>query len=1055
MRATSVPRWALALVLSLAISSPTVGQPASTQAETVHAWLQSYAEDLAAAQDLVGLSIAVTLPNGTTVRVATGLADVELEKPMLPDTRLLGGSTGKTYVAALCLQLSAEGKLDLDAPVQNYLGELPWFAEVPNARTITVQQLLHHSSGIAHYLDDWGFTARFALDRLLGNDTSYSPETMLSFVLGEPALFASGSSYHYSDLNYFLLGLVLEAVSKKEYYELVQSRILGYLDLADTVPSNTTVIPRLATGYAAATLTSRIAGVAGASQVDGVLKVNPAIEWTGGGFATTPGDLSRFYFHLGQGSLPGIGGVDELVADAIPLNPDSLVRYGNGVFVSEREGLGRYFSHTGWYPGYTSNVAYFDDYQFSIALQINQDEGADLYTPVREIARELISLGSPAAQVQRQYSVQLANTIIGSQSIKLEQASAGEAQTSVHYTFQSQGKVTDIYVDALLGADGIPRQMTRSGKAFLYFDIDERFASDGEQAQWNNRVESGNSDSPEGKYYIPYDLLDDGASAPAELALLARAALRRGGEVPLLPYGTARTTVLGWMQVSGIDPAITLDTQLVELSGLSLAPRYIWLDINDASFAEHAGGSIILRGWEHVIEAQTGVQGELIAHVSKARLNNLLRLVVDSEQQPILIQSGSVFNSQTRSFDANTDVLIEDGFITMIGSVDPSAVSAEVYAVDAAGKFLIPGLWDMHVHLNGTDLLKHLAWGVTTVRDLGNNPDRVDALHAGIARGSLIGPTILRAGFIDKSGPIATQAGVLVASRDEALKAVDHFAARGYDQIKLYGAIEAEWIPWIAERSKKHGLRLGGHVPVDGTTARAVADGYDEVQHFIYMWLQFSPEPVELELSFNTARLAKSTPWDSADMQLLIEQFRENEVALDPTLGIYSELLEAKTGEVSRTFKVLGGDLPVQTARAARAGALKPASDLSAEDLSTLFQQAVKLTGKMHAEGVDILVGTDNRALPGAAMHAELELLAEAGIPNADIIYLATSNAASVMNRDDRSGSIAVGQVADIVLLNADPIADISATRDIDAVIRAGVLFDKQALDGVLAGMAN
>ena len=1030
------------LLLALLASRAFSAEPQS--GAELRQWLQGYTTALVEAHGLIGASTAVTLPDGTTLRASAGVADVESGAPLNTTDRLLGGSTGKTYAATLAMMLAAKGELDLGAKVEYYLSDYSWYQEVPNATTITVQTLLNHSSGIPHYIDDMGFQWRFTVDRLIGNDTAYSPEQMLGFVLGEPALFEAGAGHYYSDLNYFLLGLVIEKVASEAYYPLLQEHILDYLQLTDTLPSNQRRIDRLAQGYAADTLINRLAGIAGASQVNGELKADPGIEWTGGGLATTPGDLARFYFHLGQGSLPGIDGISDLSRHSVSTAPGGSTRYGNGVFISDRPELGKYFSHSGWYPGYSSNVAYFVDHRFSIAIQINQDSEVDIYTPLREMATQLIPLLAAAPPEALEYSVLAAGSRIGSQSITRDENNS----VDISYQFATQGKQPYLNINMSLDKDGLPIRMRRHGKAYLYHDIDESFEINAGKATWHSRLESGESTDYGNRYYVAYDLLNDGASAPAETALLAATALRRaGGRLGLLPSGSGHAEVIGWISLENPDTRATLDLQLVELTGLGLSPNYLWLDAAGNSFAEHLGGSVIRVGWESTISQMIEFQTKAVEARNHARHATLLASAIDSRMQPIVITNVNIFDQGIDGFHDGQTVVMEQGRISAVGpSADVTSPSG-AFLIDGTDRFLIPGLWDMHVHLARPDLIKHLAAGVTMVRDMGNAPDELDRMHKEVASGALVGPGILRAGFIDQAGPLETPMGILVDDLDGALVAVDEYAGRGYQQIKLYGAIAPEWVEPIAKRTHELGMRLSGHIPMTGTTEQAIRSGYDEVQHFIYMWLNFADHPITSELTFNTARIARNTPADSADIRGLEQLFLDQDAALDPTLTIYSELLASKPGELKRSYRAMSERLPLQTARAARSGPLLAPEGIEKGDMNELFVQALQVVGDMHASGVDILVGTDHHALPGVALHTELELLSEAGISNADVIELATGNAARIMGLDKDYGSITPGKYADLLLLRDNPVTDIAATRSIELVVRQGVVYSAEQFD--------
>ncbi|HXZ32936.1 MAG TPA: serine hydrolase [Terriglobales bacterium] len=380
------------------IPQPVWGPPVPAGiAQAVQQEMSRYLVEMQKKTGAPGLSATVVLPDGQPVTVAVGYADVEAQKPLTPDTLLLGGSTGKTYCAATVMLLVEKGQLSLDDRVSKYLGKRPWFSRIPNADALTVRILLTHTGGLPQFLDIGAFERRFIFDALLGKDTGYSPDTMLSFLVDQPALNAPGVAFHYSDLGYMLLGQVVEEVTGKPYYEVLQQQVLNPLGLTWIRPSNTTRIPGLAVGYVKSDWETRLVRTAGPNMTGGVLRLNPALEYTGGGLANTPLGLALFFKQLLEGRLLDSEHVALMTQPAIP--SPSIGRnshYGFGLLIVDRPGFGRYFTHSGWYPGYLSNVAYFRDYRFSVAIQANTDRNVDIYTPVRDIASIVLrAMGKP------------------------------------------------------------------------------------------------------------------------------------------------------------------------------------------------------------------------------------------------------------------------------------------------------------------------------------------------------------------------------------------------------------------------------------------------------------------------------------------------------------------------------------------------------------------------------------------------------------------------------------------------------------------------------------
>lgn len=337
-----------------------------------------------------GASVAFVLPDGRSGAVAVGLADREEGRALTPADRLLAGSIGKTFVSAVALQMVAEGSLRLDDPISRWLGEEPWFDRLPNAHAITVRMLMNHTSGVAEHVQDSVFRAalRGAPDRV------WRPEEMVAYVLDRPALFAAGEGWSYADTNYILLGMIVERASGRSFYGLADERLLRPLGLTATSPLMGRVLPGVVPGYAEAAFD--LFGVAPRTIRDGRFVFDPQFEWTGGGFVSTPTDLARWAHALYGGRvLPG-GYTDTLLV-SVPAATGPGERYGLGVQVKPTP-LGVAHGHSGWFPGYLSEMQYFPEHRVAVAIQFNTDYGRHLGRPLRvylaEIARIVVDESS-------------------------------------------------------------------------------------------------------------------------------------------------------------------------------------------------------------------------------------------------------------------------------------------------------------------------------------------------------------------------------------------------------------------------------------------------------------------------------------------------------------------------------------------------------------------------------------------------------------------------------------------------------------------------------------
>ena len=357
--------WLLDLALAgaaLALGAPAVSAQQSTAALTDT--LQRVLDDLRERSGVPGISAGVVLESGTVIAIASGLADTVTREPMRPASVLLQGSVGKTYVAAVALQLVQEGRLDLDAKVSTYLGDEPWFAQVPNHADVTVRQLMNHTSGIVRY----EFDERFIADLLAQPDKVWRPEEQVAYLFGTDAPFAAGQGWDYSDTNYLLLGMIIERLAGGTYYGELRRRLLEPLALEATVPSDSRRIPGLVQGYGGPDNPFGPAEML----VDGVFAFNPQFEWTGGGIASTAADLARWGKALYEGRAFDAA-LLPVMLDGVPARLGPNARYGLGAIIRPTP-LGESWGHSGYFPGYLTEMAYFPEHGIAVAVQVNSSD---------------------------------------------------------------------------------------------------------------------------------------------------------------------------------------------------------------------------------------------------------------------------------------------------------------------------------------------------------------------------------------------------------------------------------------------------------------------------------------------------------------------------------------------------------------------------------------------------------------------------------------------------------------------------------------------------------
>ncbi len=373
------------LVCILSITSATIAQePAASLESKVQAKLDA----LHHAGEFPGVSLGYVLADGTSAALTSGFADLEKKVPLTPTHRLLAGSIGKTFVAATVLQMTEEGTFSLDDKASKWLDREPWFSRLPNAETITVRSLMNHTAGLVEYFEVKSFQDQFPIDP----DRVWKPEELVAPLLDAKPLFEVGKGWSYADTNYIVLGMIAEKASGKKLFEELDRRLLKPLALERTIASDNRTIVDLATGD------HKLPGpfgFRGATIVDGQFVMNPQLEWAGGGFASTPLDLSKWAKSLYEGKV--FTRRETLEAMLTPVSSTSGrggsqgSGYGLGVQIRDSK-WGKTYGHGGWFPGYLSEMEYFPEQKVAIAVQFNTDGARTIKKGLRAVIGDVVEL---------------------------------------------------------------------------------------------------------------------------------------------------------------------------------------------------------------------------------------------------------------------------------------------------------------------------------------------------------------------------------------------------------------------------------------------------------------------------------------------------------------------------------------------------------------------------------------------------------------------------------------------------------------------------------------
>jgi imidazolonepropionase-like amidohydrolase len=434
--------------------------------------------------------------------------------------------------------------------------------------------------------------------------------------------------------------------------------------------------------------------------------------------------------------------------------------------------------------------------------------------------------------------------------------------------------------------------------------------------------------------------------------------------------------------------------------------------------------------------------------------------------KPLIIHDVTVIDATGAPAKPHQTLIVRDGKIEAIaGSGMGFAGKLPGTHVDGSGKFLIPGLWDMHVHMvfgdwfpRGKDVTLPLfiANGITGVRDMGGELDVLQQWRKEISAGTLIGPRIVMSGpMLDGPQP-RFPSSIAVKTPDDGRKAVDDLKRRGADFIKLQSLIPREAAFAIADEAKKQGISFVGHVPDAVRASEASNAGQKSFEHLIGIFEGSSPLEDEFIKGAKTVKQFLAT-YDPKRAEALFSLLAKNQTWQCPTL-VWERggnlLDETDFAHDTRAKYVPAYWKDVTWKRFTE----QVKHDFNTDDLATrkaFVAKELEVVNAMHRAGIPFLAGTDTPPgvyiFPGFSLHEELQRFVAAGFTPMEALQTATLNPATFLGMEDRLGTIEKGKIADLVLLNANPLEDIRNTQKIEAVVVNGKYLPRSELDKMLA----
>lgn len=501
---------------------------------------------------------------------------------------------------------------------------------------------------------------------------------------------------------------------------------------------------------------------------------------------------------------------------------------------------------------------------------------------------------------------------------------------------------------------------------------------------------------------------------------------RFNGPLRIFPTGEVSIEHLGRDSVTIEGTKTQLDCY--SLAGLTWGRQTLWMDSKERLIAVVGIGSdieatlpVVRDGFESALPYFLKRAGEIAVQqltVTASRLS-------PPRRGSLAIVGGTLIDGTGSAPVADSVVLIDRGRIISAGPRSHVKIPKGARVLDARGKYLLPGLWDMHAHFFKAEFgPAYLAGGVTTVRDVGNEFEFVTTLRDAFRNGRGLGPSMLLAGYIEGKND-QHSFDIQVDTPEEARVAVRRYKNAGFEQIKIRDRLKPDILKVIAEEAHRLGMTLTGHVPSSMNVLQAVEAGQDQISHINFV------APV-FDFKRNPTGPGFVVDLDSAKTNRAIELFKRCGTVFDPTLA-YMELFARAKATPIATFEPGFAKLPSEYA--------EHLNQVGGGAPGGMLLNFLSLVGVLHHAGIAVVAGTDV-VVPAHSVHRELELFVRAGFTPMEAIQAATIVPARAMKLEKEVGTVEKGKRADLIIADADPLQSISNIRKVRSVIRSGRLFD-------------
>jgi imidazolonepropionase-like amidohydrolase len=615
----------------------------------------------------------------------------------------------------------------------------------------------------------------------------------------------------------------------------------------------------------------------------------------------------------------------------------------------------------------------------------------------------------------------------------------GTFQTESTFEFTDRGKKVPLKATLRCSGDYTPSFFMISGSTSRSSSIDMTIRVTGRSA----KVRGGKSLR---EVTVPERFFTIAGYAPASLQEALIRYWRRNGrptQLPILPSGTVEIEDRGsdTFKIGGA----RVSFHRYSVRGLVWGLETVWMD-DKGQLAAVVTRDAEFDHFEAVREVYEPALADFVfagAHDEIASLAETNKGLPGRQKGALVITGATLIDGLGGAPISPATVVTRSGRIVAVGPAAVMTIPNDAVRIDAAGKYIIPGLWDMHAHYEQVEWGPiYLAAGVTTVRDVGNEFGFITAIRDANNVGEGLGPRLLLAGIVDGDGPLAL--GMQrVNSAADAAGWVKKYHDAGFQQMKIYSSVKPDVVKAVCEDAHAMGMTVTGHIPGAMTLFDGIAAGMDQVNHISYVTAALLPEGFDMNKASPAEKLnaVKSIDPSSAAGQRLLAALKAHGTVIDDTAAL-SELGTKAADESGETVEPgIANVAPELQQQFHSSGATSEALSL----VKLKWSKTLETMGFLHRAGIGFVAGTD-QAVPGYSVYREIEIYVEAGFTPMEALQAATIVPAQVMKVDSDSGTVETGKRADFDILDSNPLENIHNIRSVHWVVANGTLYDPAPL---------